>query len=200
MALGPIRLDRLLRFEKITNADGTVDSSFQARWQSVMENIEESVNAVIEAQNAADAANAAAVAAQDAAESAQAAAEAAQATADGAQGNSSIASSGVSGCTILATDAGTDADIDISAHTRIYGDGTSVSVDGDTLTGLLYSTKYYIYYDQPSRAGGAVSYLTTTSQTTAAQTGNRHTVGSVTTPAGGGGPNPGVPNLAPGLT
>jgi hypothetical protein len=192
MAIGPIRLDRLLRFEKVANADGTVDADFQAKWQTVMENIESSVNAVIDAQNAADAANAAAAAAD-------AAAAAADAAAASAQTASALATSGTSGLTITATDAGANVTITISAHTRVYGDGTSVAVTGGSITALAYSTAYYIYYDQASRAGGAVTYLTTTVQATAAQTGDRHSLGSVTTPAAAAGPVTGNRNLPPGV-
>ncbi len=197
MAIGPIRLDRLLRFEKVANADGTVDAGFQAKWQTVMENIESSVNAVIDAQNAADAANAAAAAADAAAAAADAAASSAQTAADDASSASALATSGTSGLTITATDAGANVTITISAHTRVYGDGTSVAVTGGSITALAYSTAYYIYYDQASRAGGAVTYLTTTVQATAAQTGDRHSLGSGTTPAAGAGPVAGNRNLPP---
>lgn len=199
MAIGPIRLDRLLRFEKVANADGTVDADFQAKWQTVMENIESSVNAVIDAQNAADAANAAAAAADAAAAAAQTAADDATTAAATAAADSSLASSGVTGLTMTATDAGADATITISGHTRIYGDGTSVSVTGGSVTGLAYSTGYYLYYDQASRLGGAVTYVATTSAATAAQTGDRHSLGAVTTPAAAGPPNDGNVNLPPGV-
>ena len=199
MAIAPIRLDRLLRFEKIANADGTVNGDFQSKWQRAMEEIENSVNAVIDAQNAADAANAAAAAADAAAAAADAAASAAQGAAETVAADSSLASSGVSGLTMTATDAGTDATITISAHTRIYGDGTSVAVSGGTVTGLAYSTGFFVYYDQASRAGGAVTYQATTSAATAAQTGDRHSLGAVTTPAAAGPPNDGNVNLPPGV-
>lgn len=199
MAIAPIRLDRLLKFEKIANPDGTVNGDFQSKWQRAMEEIESSVNAVIDAQNAADAANAAAAAADAAAAAADAAATAAQGAAETAAADSSLASSGVSGLTMTATDAGTDATITIGAHTRIYGDGTSVAVSGGTVTGLAYSTGFFVYYDQASRAGGAVTYQATTSAATAAQTGDRHSLGAVTTPAGGAGPIDGNVNLPPGV-
>ena len=176
MAIAPIRLDRLLSFERVANGDGTASSDFQAKWQRAMEEIEASVNAVIDAQNAADAANAAAAAAD-------AAAIAAQSAADDATAATAIANSYVTGVTITGTDAGANATITISAHTRYYADGTNVAVNGGSVTGLAYSTLYYIYYDQASRAGGAVTYQATTSEATAAQVGDRHTVGSVTTPA-----------------
>lgn len=183
MAIGPIRLDRLLRFEKVANGDGTADFDFQAKWDKAMQEIENSVNAVIDAQNAADAANAAAAAADAAATAAQSAANNAQTAADDATAQTAIANSYVTGATVTATDAGASATINITAHTRFYADGTSVSVNAGSLTGLSYSTLYYIYYDQASRAGGAVTYQSTTTAADAAQLGDRHVVGSVTTPA-----------------
>lgn len=204
MAIPPIVLDRLLPYERIASADGTASPDFQAKWQRVMEEIETAVNAVIDAQNAADAANAAAAAADAAATAAQSAADNAQTAADEAAAATAIANSYVSGVTITATDAGANATITISAHTRYYADGTNVSVNGGSVTGLAYSTLYYIYYDQASRAGGAVTYAATTSEATAAQVGDRHTVGSVTTPAAAAPDNtgdfvypPGVGNILP---
>lgn len=183
MAIGPIRLDRLLRFEKVANGDGTADFDFQAKWDKAMQEIENSVNAVIDAQNAADAANAGAAAANAAATAAQSAADNAQTAADDATAQTAIANSYVTGATVTATDAGASATINITAHTRFYANGTSVSVNAGSLTGRSYSTLYYIYYDQASRAGGAVTYQSTTTAADAAQLGDRHVVGSVTTPA-----------------
>lgn len=142
---------------------------------------------------------AATVAAQDAADLAIAAAASADQAADDSAAATALQNSWVSGLTITATDAGADVTITISAHTRNYADGTSVAVTGGSLTGRAYSTLYYVYYDQASRAGGAVTYASTTSSTTAAQTGDRHTVGQVTTPAALGGPVGGYGPRAPGI-
>ena len=199
MAIAPIRLDRFSRGVRIVDENGVPTLQEQAREQRNLEAIEDAVNAVIDAQNAADAANAAAAAADAAAAAADAAATAAQGAAETAAADSSLASSGVSGLTMTATDAGANATITISAHTRIYGDGTSVAVSGGTVTGLAYSTGFFVYYDQASRAGGAVTYQATTSAATAAQTGDRHSLGAVTTPAGGAGPVDGNVNLPPGV-
>jgi hypothetical protein len=195
----PVRLDRLSRGEKISGLDGMVTIDFQAKYQRTMEAIEDALNSVIAAQNAADAANAAAAAAETAAGNAQTAADNAQNAAEGAGAASSLATSGVSGLTMTATDAGANATITISAHTRIYGDGTSVAVSGGSITGLAYTTGYYVYYVQPSRAGGAVTYQATTNLATAAQTGDTHSLGAVTTPAAAGGPIGGNNNLPPGV-
>ena len=177
------KLPRLQRLAAIAGKDGLPDRAFHQWWDTFAKSLETAINdladsvaAIQAAQDAADAANAAAAAAD-------AAALAAQGAADDAASTSALANSGVTGATITATDAGADASITISSHTRVYGDGTSVAVTGATLTARAYSTFYYIYYDQASRAGGAVTYQTTTSESTAAQTGDRHLVGSVTTPA-----------------
>jgi hypothetical protein len=194
-----VRLDRLQRNVAITESNGRPTLQFQAAEQRKIEQIEaafqsleEQVAAIAAAQAAANAANAAAVAAD-------AAAVAAQGAADDAASISQITSSGVSGLTMTATDAGANATITISGHTRVYGDGTSVSVTGGSITGLAYSTTYYVYYDQASRLGGAVTYQATTSQATGAQTGNRHALGAVTTPAAAGAPINGNNNLPPGV-
>jgi len=97
--------------------------------------------------------------------------------------NNALTNSGVTGITISAVDAGSNCTISISNHTRVYGDGVSVSVTGGSITGLAYSTLYYVYYDQASRAGGTVTYVATVVKASAAQVNDRHLVGSVTTPA-----------------
>ena len=199
MAIAPLRLDRFSRSVRIVDERGVPTMQEQAREQRNLEAIENAVNAVIDAQNAADAANAAAAAADAAAAAAQTAADTANTAAVTVAADSSLASSGVSGLTMTATDAGANATLTISAHTRIYGDGTSVSVSGGTVTGLAYSTGFFVYYDQASRAGGAVTYQATTSAATAAQTGDRHSLGAVTTPAAAGPPNDGNVNLPPGV-
>jgi hypothetical protein len=190
--INPLVLNRFQRGVPIVDSSGSPTMAEQAREQRNLEAIEEAINAVIDAQNAADAANAAAAAANTAALAAENAAEA-------ATDQSALASSGVSGLSITANDAGSNVTITISAHTRIYGNGISVSVAGGSLTAQPYSTDIYIYYDDAARTGGAVTYQATTSIATAAQTGNRHSLGAVTTPAALGAPVDGRNNLPPGV-
>jgi hypothetical protein len=182
------RLDRL-------NPSNSAGIAFQKLWQKncesleeALDNLESAVAAIQAAQDAADLANAAATAADTAA-------AAAQTTADGITEASELSSSFVTGATITATDAGTDVTVTISAHTRHYpqpdGSTVDVSVNGGSVTALAYSTSYYIYYDDPSRAGGAVTYAATTSTATAAQIGDRHCVGGVLTPAAAAAPTGG---------
>jgi len=103
--------------------------------------------------------------------------------------NDSITASYTAPGTILsAADAGTDATITIADHTRKYGDASQVAVTGADIPALAYSTKYYIYYDDETRAGGAVSFQATTNANTALpnKVKGRHYCGNITTPASGG--------------
>lgn len=195
----PLKLPRLQSRSPVTEGNGLPARAFHQWWDTFAKSLETAINdlansvaAIAAAQAAADAANAAATVAD-------AAARAAQGAADSAAAQSALSNSGVTGVTITGTDAGANATVSITAHTRVYGDGTSVSVNSGSVTGLSYSTLYYIYYDQASRLGGAVTYLATTSQATAAQTGNRHLVGSVTTPAALAAPTGGGYVGAPGV-
>lgn len=193
----PLNLPRLPRNVKLTDANGQPTQIFQQWWQTAAKAIEAqfgAVDAAIAAQAAADAANTAAEAANTAAETAQDAADAVTA-------ESNLVNSYVTGTPpiLTATDAGANVTITIAAHSRVYGDGTTVSVTGGNLTGLSYSTTYYIYYDQASRAGGAVTFVSTTTGNTAAQTGDRHLVGSVLTPAAAGAPVDGDYVAPPGI-
>lgn len=81
-----------------------------------------------------------------------------------------------------------DGEITIETHTRTYTDLPSpISITGDTITGLVTGTFYHVYYDDPTRAGGGVTFVATTdaqeAATTAANPG-RHYVGSIEASAG----------------
>jgi hypothetical protein len=142
----------------------------------------------------ADSANA-----QAAADAANAAAEAANEAAVSITTTTELANSYPEGAAISATDAGSDVTITITSHNRVYAGGTSVAVDGGTLTGLSYATDYWIAYDQASRAGGAVVYVAyTTTQGNGVNNPDRHFVGALTTPEAGGLDNDGVISLPPG--
>lgn len=160
--------------------------------ETAFNQLADTVAAVAAAQAAADAANAAAAAADAAAASAQTAA-------DNVEASSALANSYTTGLTITATDAGSNVTISISAHTRVYGDGTSVSVNAGSITALAYSTAYYLFYDQASRAGGAVTYQASTAIQGNGTAANRHFVGAVTTPAALGSPVGGNPVRPPGF-
>lgn len=94
-----------------------------------------------------------------------------------------------SSCTITATDAGSDATISISAHSYIYGNPLQFpesAVDAGTVTGLAYSTKYYLSYDDEEIDGGAVTFLANTDYEDSLVSDTnpfRHYVGVILTPA-----------------
>lgn len=178
-----LRLPRLQRETALVEDTKRPTLVFMRWWDSVAAQVEIAINGIQDALTAAGIAQTAAENAQTAADAAAAAASAAQASATSGNEVASLTNSGVTGLTLTATDAGSDATVSISAHTRVYGDGTTVSVNSGTLTGLSYSETYYIYYDDPTRAGGAVTYLSSTSEADGIQAGDTHLVGLVTTPA-----------------
>lgn len=179
----PLKLPRFERTVPLVNDQGKPTETFHIWWQSVVDNLETAFNnlesAVLDI-----------AAAQAAAEAAQAEAEVAQAEAEVAKRNDKISASFMEPTSVLtASDAGSDATVSVLAHTRYYGDGTSVAVTGGTITGLAYETEYFIYYDDTTTADTTPTFQSTTDVLIAQpnQTAGRHFVGSVTTPASGGG-------------
>lgn len=99
-----------------------------------------------------------------------------------------IANSYPIGISIISADDSGSAAITTSDHTRVYQDG-NVAIEGATLTGMMNSTVYYLFYDDADRLGGAVAIQTTTvfaDAFTSAEHPARHYVGAVTTAATGG--------------
>jgi len=91
---------------------------------------------------------------------------------------------------VTAVDAGSNASINIASHTVQFGFGP-VSYNSGSITGLAYSTLYYVYVDDPEYAGGAVVYLSTTNANLVTAGNGRYYAGKVTTPAAAGGPTDG---------
>lgn len=208
------RVPRLPRNVALVDERGNPTKVFQQWWQSTAEMIEgqerrqdELLDAIVKAQEAAAAAQTAAETATTAAGSAQEAANNAQTAAGDAGGAATVAqkmaalsNSGVIGGTISAMTFGSDAEIAVSAHTRVYGDGRTVPVNSGTVSLLSPATNYYIGYEDPARAGGSVSYMATTDEGAAAQVGDWHLVGEVFTPEQDGPPVSGTTTRAPGLS
>lgn len=190
-----LKLPRLSTNFKITDERGYATTEFQLFWQAAMGQIETSINGVSAALEAAGIA-------LDAADVAIAAADSANDAATNVTDSTALANSYVTGLTVTATDAGANVTVTISAHTRVYATSpmTSVSVSGGSITGLAYSTEYYFYYDQASRLGGAVTYVSTTNLDDVAQLGDRHSVGTVITPAAAAPPSNGGGTRPPGGT
>lgn len=189
--MASLKLPRLQGNQQLIDENGYPTTVFILWWAEVASQVETSINGIAIALEAAGIALDAADAAQTAADAADAAALAAQGAADGVTAASALANSYVTGLSITATDIGASVTINISAHTRVYGDGTSVAVSAGSLTGQPYSTVIYVYYDQASRAGGAVTYVATTNIDDVAQLNDRHSVASVETPAAAAPPNNG---------
>lgn len=104
------------------------------------------------------------------------------------------------GVTLTGTDAGSDATVTISAHTRIYGNGDTVAISSGSITGLAYSTTYGIYYDDSTLAVTSPTFLSTTTTSNSLPTANasRHHIGVITTPAASDPDTGGDPSSPPG--
>lgn len=152
---------------------------FQFWWQQIAEAIEANELRQDEAIEAI-------AAAQDAADNANTAAEAANAATEEITSGNALSASFIENFTAPAVSADNTGLVTIANHDRHYGNGTVVAVTGDTLaTGEVSPTRVHIYYSDPSRAGGAVTYQYSTAEADAAQIGDVHNVGAVEIPAAG---------------
>lgn len=184
------KLPRLEAGYRIINEDGTPTSTFIQWWQTNAEAIEDAINGIQLALEAAGIALDAADVAIAAAEAAQTAADNAQGAADQSASESSLVNSYPANFTpplISVDDLG---NVTIANHDRVYGDSTlnpTVSVNGDTFaTGAAAGSVVRIYYDDPTRAGGVVTFqFTVDPAAPPVQGGDRHSVGAVTVPATG---------------
>lgn len=181
------KLDRIMRQEAIVETARTATRRFQTIWQHTMEAIE----AAFAGQQSQITDLATIVARLEATE---AQANAAQAQAAATAQADALSKSYIDPLAALtATSSGT---ITISAHNRVYGDGSIVSLNGGSLPGWSSGDYVQVYYDDAGRAGGTVSYQGTTG--VIAQQGARHIVGGVSIPAAGEVPSEGVPSFPPG--
>lgn len=206
--MSEFRLPRIPKgFRIVDPKTGLVAETFRLWWQSLVVKLEAQETAqddllaeIADILDITDDLDAAVDAVEAAVIVAEAAADAAQASADDANSVASLTGSGVTPNPLSATDAGADATIIVDAHTRVYGDGATLAIAGPVnLTGRAYSTTYFVYYDDPTRADTTPSYQTTTSEATAAQTGDRHLVGMVLTPAAAAPDNDGDHVRPPGV-
>jgi hypothetical protein len=106
---------------------------------------------------------------------------------------------------LTAADVGTTATITVAAHTRVYPvmgpyDIPDISISSGTITGLAFSTQYFVYYDDETLANVNPTFKATTNAALA-QVGaasGRHYLGKITTPADGAGNTTGVGVTPPG--
>lgn len=85
---------------------------------------------------------------------------------------------------LSASDGGASATISVASHILKTPSG-DVSFNSGSVTGLSYETKYYVYADDATYAGGAVTYVATTAATDVVGAEGRYYVGSITTGAQG---------------
>jgi hypothetical protein len=165
---------------------GAPTQAFQIWWQNAYQNIADAINGIAAALEAAGIALDAAEVALAAAETAQNAADDAQAATNGLTAEQSLVNSGIENFTPPLLSAADTGDVTIANHDRRYGNGDVVSVAGDTVaTGYAAGDVAYIFYDDPTRAGGAVTYQFSLDSADAVQGGDRHSVGAVAIPAAG---------------
>ena len=80
-------------------------------------------------------------------------------------------------------DAGSNVTINIASFTMRSSSKGDISVNSGSITTLSYKTTYFIYYDDPTLAGGAVTFHATTTKETSLNNAGRFFVGSILTPA-----------------
>jgi len=205
-----INLQPLPNGQRIVDENGQPTQAFSLYWQRTMDTLLGQVSLQSEVIQALSDTVAAIQAAQDAADAASAAAATAQAeaatattTAEEITNATSLSNSYVGGLTLGASDTGASVTVTVSAHTRYYpqasGATTSVGVNSGSLPDLGYTITYYVFYDDPARTGGAVTYQATADPAEAAQVGDRHFVGAISTPAAGSPPSTGSGPRPPGV-
>ena len=88
---------------------------------------------------------------------------------------------------LTAKDNGIVAAIDIASVVIHWPDIAHVSYQSQSVTGLDFSTKYALYFEDVDRAGGTPAVFITKDATQVLETGGRIFLGVITTPADGGG-------------
>jgi hypothetical protein len=90
-------------------------------------------------------------------------------------------------CSVQSTDPlsatidGGTATINVTAHT-LHLDFGNVAYNSGSITGLVLNTRYYVYADDPNYAGGAVTYVASTSKPNVPANTGRYFVGTIVTP------------------
>lgn len=159
---------------------------FERYWDEAMSRIEDTLNAILEIPEL----QTAIAAAEAAADAANAAADNAQSAADATAAETSLVNSYVANFVPPLISVDEDGIVTIVAHDRVYGDpvlNPAVVVTGGVVnTAATAGQTVRIYYDQPSRAGGAVTYQWTVDPADPpVQGGDRHSVGIGVVPAVG---------------
>lgn len=88
---------------------------------------------------------------------------------------------------LSATDAGSDATINIAAFTMRFPLAGDVSYNSGSVTGLAFSTEFRVYFRDPTLAGGTVTFFATSTDADLANNADNIWLGNITTPANGAG-------------
>lgn len=180
-------LNRLTRYEQLTNSDGTPSVRLMAIWQEAMDKIEDAF-AALSTQVGDN------TTLLNQIRAAQALARAANDNANEVASRTSLADSYTDPVGVLT--AANDGTVAIASHDRVYGNGSSVSVNSGSVTGFVSGDYVTVYYVDAGREGGAVAYQGTTGPIS--QEGATHIVGQVTIPGAGEPPATGSGTAAPG--
>jgi len=189
MAMEPfLRVPTLTQQQPIVEESRRPTSAFLRTMNDIIQRIVQVVNAIVDVLDIQEQLQAAVTAAQEAAQDARDAADNAQAQADATKREAALVSSYIDPDGVVSA---TPTVVSIAAHTRYYADGTSVAVNAGTGEATAEAEVDYVSYEDPMRAGGAVTYIIST--TPPVQTGETHVVGAVQIPAtgtneGGSGP------------
>jgi hypothetical protein len=187
MAVAPIvRIPRFEQRNPFVDRDGRLSNEAHRRLNDAFQTIEQALTAIATILGIQEELEAAVATANAAAASAQAAADAAAGQAAAAAREQALVNSYIEPASVLTASPTT---ITIAAHTRYYADGTNVAVSGGTIGATAEGDTDYVFYDDPMRAGGTVTYQVST--TPPVQTGDRHVVGAVNVPLTGNPDNPG---------
>ena len=87
---------------------------------------------------------------------------------------------------LSATDAGGSATISVAAWVNRTSSKGDISYASGSVTGLSFSTLYFVYTDDGKLQGGVATYNATTTKVTAINGTGRFFIGSIITPASGG--------------
>jgi len=174
------------KFPRLPSKWQELPQLFERYWDETLNGIEELFDKIL-AIPIIEAALANLDAAVDAA---QAAADGANTAADELKAETSLTGSYPANFTAPLLSADDLGNVTIVTHDRVYGKPSlnpTVSVTGDTIaTGEAAGSVLRFYYVDPSRAGGAVTYLYTVDPAAPpVQTGDTHSVGVVAIPVTG---------------
>lgn len=179
----PIRIPSLQQRNPIVDDQGRMTPEFARRLQDILQSLAGAVNslqALPIIQEALAALPAVIQEAQDAADAAQAAADGASGVAAANSREQALVNSYITPASVLSA---SPTIITVAAHTRYYADGTSAMVNGGTVPATASGDVDYVFYVDPERDGGTVTYQAALDQPP--QTGDTHVVGAVTIPAAG---------------